>query len=31
MITIPHAGVWVTAQAHEPVQQREAEGQQQAG
>src|SRR5204863_220944 len=31
VITIPHAGVWVTAQAHEPVQQREAEGQQQAG
>jgi len=31
VITIPHAGVWVTAQAHEPVQQRETEGQQQAG
>ena len=31
VITIPHAGVWVTAQAHEPMQQGEAEGQQQAG
>jgi len=30
-ITIPHAGVWVSAQAHEPVQQGAVEGRQQAG
>jgi len=30
-ITIPHAGVWVTAQAHESMQQGAVEGQQQAG
>jgi len=31
VITIPHAGVWVTAQAHEPMQQVDVEHREQAG
>ncbi|HVH69213.1 MAG TPA: hypothetical protein VM716_15195 [Gemmatimonadales bacterium] len=30
-VTIPHPGVWVSAQAHEPMQQQQADGQEVAG
>ena len=31
VVTIPHPGVWVSAQAHEPMQQQQADGQEAAG
>jgi hypothetical protein len=31
VVTIPHPGVWVNAQAHEPMQQQQADGQEAAG
>jgi hypothetical protein len=31
VVTIPHPGVWVSAQAHDPMQQQQADGQEAAG
>jgi hypothetical protein len=31
VVTIPHPGVWVSAQAHEPMQQEQADGAEAAG